>query len=507
MDGTNKPRPVTNYKRELAFILFKHVRLIITTTLAVFLAAIAVVLFWPPSYGAYGSLLMKSHRIDRDPSVLENAELRTAPVSDNDTYSELSILTSDEVYGMTLRALEQAGHTDALIALNEEPDKRLRALRDMVTARVVPTTAVIEATVTGNDPIITLLTLQTVFDNYLSLRQHIFSPGSATDELAERVEAVKEDIGRRNRDMAEFLSRTNLTNVDQQISSNLQVRANLETALVALERNIADLRGEIAYFNELLTSRDVQMLATAHLAGNITLTGRADIASYLRQDQTKLVAAEESRTTTLARMAQIDEQNQGLRRNQLTYDTMVQELQVLQRSYQTLLTRYGEAQMAQQPKPDAHNPYVSFVAPPRLLDEVLFPKARMVLPIGLIAGGLLALSLAFVKESLDHSFSRPEDVEQVLGIPVLFSIPNGSIRRVRWKTAAHTPALVTGAMPRLRWLRRTVQLALVVGVLWAVGAIASGDWPHTLINISQQHGDPLVAIPDAGTPPAAEASP
>ncbi len=38
-------------------------------------------------------------------------------------------------------------------------------------------------------------------------------------------------------------------------------------------------------------------------------------------------------------------------------------------------------------------------------------------------------------------------------------------------------------MPRLRWLRRTVQLALVVGVLWAVGAIASGDWPHTLINI------------------------
>lgn len=483
MDVSNRPLAVTNYKREIAIILFKHFRLIAWTTVTVFTLAVLITLFWPATYGAYTSLLVKSHRIDRDPTVLEASELRPAPVTDNDTYSEMSILTSDEVLGRTLRALEQAGRSDALMALSETPDKRMRKLRDAITAKVIPTTALIEVTLAGSDDKLTLQILRTMLDNYMTLRQSVFMPGSAVTALADKVRSVKADIEHRTQAMADFLARNNLSNADGQITSNLQIRASLETSLVTLERNIADLQAEISYFSELLSSRDTQMLSAAHLAGNITLTGRAEIASYQRQDQEKLASAEQARRDTLVRLAAIDDQNQKLRRSQLTYDTMVQELQVLQKAYQSLLTLHGEADMAHRPSADGPNPYVSFVASPQLLDEPIFPKARIVLPVGLVAAVLLGLGLAFVKESLDHTFTRPEEVEQQLGVPVLFSIPDGGIRSRTWrKTAMLTASGGSAVPPRARWLRRGMQLALVVVTLWAVGAMVRSEWAGSLIS-------------------------
>ena len=56
-------------------------------------------------------------------------------------------------------------------------------------------------------------------------------------------------------------------------------------------------------------------------------------------------------------------------------------------------------------------------------DEPAFPKKKIVIPIGVIAGLLLGLALAFIKELLDHTFKTPEDVAQQLGLPVIGSLP------------------------------------------------------------------------------------
>lgn len=505
MDGTSKPKQPENYKREIAFILFKRTKLIMLTALAIFLGAIAIVLYWPPTYGAYGSVLLKSRRIDRDPTVLENTELRSGPVTDNDVYSELSIITSDELFGHTVRTLERKNQTGALATLGEYPEMRIAGLRASVTARVVPTTTLVEVTMTGGDPDATLVLLQSLFETYFWFRQRIYTPGGATEVLGEKVRRVQAEIAERNKAMGDFLARTGLSNADQQIQSNLAVRGDLEAALLALDRAIADLKAEIAYLNELLTSRDVQMLASVHMPGNVTLTGRADIASYLRQHETRLAAAQESRANTAARIDAIDQQNQALRRHQLAYDTMLQEATVLQHSYQTLLTRHAEATMEHQPAGDAPNPYVSFLVSPRKFDDKIFPRAGIVLPVGLVAGLLLGVALAFIKESLDHTFTRPEDVEHVLGIPVVLSIPAGGIRRTRWKGVASQTGSASPAwamQPRFPWLRRAVQLALVAAVLWAVGLMARGGFTGDVISITEQpqatSEDFIATVPDTG---------
>lgn len=473
MDGPAQPHQPENYKREIAFILFRRSRLILLTALAIFGAAIAIAAWWPPTYGAYGSVLLKSRKIDRDPTVLENTELRSGPVTDNDLYSDLSIITSDELYGHVIETLERRGETAALALLHEEPGKRVAALRSSVEARVVPTTTLIEVTLTGSDRQAAVTVLQALFDTYLSFRDRIYTPGSAAEALAEKVRRMQQDIAQRNQRVADFLKDNGLSDAEGQIASNLVVRRDLVVSQQTLDRTIEELRGEIAYLRELLSSRDPQMLAAVHLPGNVVLNGRAEIASYLRQDEARLQAARDSRLATVGRIDRIDRDNEGLRRNQLTYDTMLQETAVLQRSYQTLLTRLAEATMESQG--DAPNPYVAMLVSPRAFEDKLFPRPMLVLPVGLIAGVMLGVALAFVKETLDHTFARPEDVRQVLGIPVILSIPAGGIRRGRGKSVAagSSGALPAWAMrPRFLWLRRAAGVALVLVVLGVVGLMA-----------------------------------
>lgn len=506
MDGISKAKAPENYKREIAFILFKRTRLIVLTALTIFLAAIAILLYWPPTYGAYGSVILKSRKIDRDPTVLENTELRSGPVTDNDTYSELSIITSDELFSLTLATLAKAGQTDALEALHEDPAKRTSALRQALSARVVPTTTVIEVSLAGGDPDITLTTLNALFDTYFAFRHRVYAPGGEQELIGQRVERMRAQLEQRNRQTADFLANAGLSLADQQIQSNLHLRSQLGAELLTLDRSIADMKGENGYLNELLGSRDVQMLASVHLAGGVLLSGRADIASYLMQNEARLAVADAHRTEIARQIAELERQNQNLRRNQLTFETMLQETAVMQQTYQTLLTRYAEAQMESQSFDDASNPYVAYLVPPRLMPDVLFPKAGLVLPVGLVAAVLLGISLAFVKESLDHTFARPEDMEKALGVPVLLSIPAGGIRRGRRATAAATaaarPAPAWRMRPRFLWLRRAAQLALVAVLLWAVGLIARGEWPMGLVSVTHQPEaaaqDYLATIPDTG---------
>lgn len=52
----------------------------------------------------------------------------------------------------------------------------------------------------------------------------------------------------------------------------------------------------------------------------------------------------------------------------------------------------------------------------------MFPRKKIVLPLGLAAGIMLALLAVFTRHMLNRGFSKPSDVRSVLGIPTLASI-------------------------------------------------------------------------------------
>jgi polysaccharide biosynthesis transport protein len=105
---------------------------------------------------------------------------------------------------------------------------------------------------------------------------------------------------------------------------------------------------------------------------------------------------------------------------QIPYDILKNEYQTNQSLYQSLLGRLKNAEITAGLKAtDAH-----------LLDRASYPVAPvrpekdLDVAIGMISGLLVGLTLAFVREALDTSVKRPEDLENVIGAPVLALIPD-----------------------------------------------------------------------------------
>ena len=52
-----------------------------------------------------------------------------------------------------------------------------------------------------------------------------------------------------------------------------------------------------------------------------------------------------------------------------------------------------------------------------------FPGMEVIIPLGILIGFITGLSLGFLREFFDHTFKKPSDVENFIGLPVIFSIP------------------------------------------------------------------------------------
>lgn len=479
MDGMNSPALPENYVREVIFILFKRLRLIAVTVVLVGVAATAVALYWPPVYGAFGSVLVKGRRLDKDPGRLEQADVRSFPLSETDLQSEVSIITSDGLLGETLNEFAKQGRDDILASLDGDPEKRIDRLKSAITARVVPTSNVIEVTLSGGDPAVTLDILRTMFGIYPGFRERIYNTTSIGDFLDGQVQRLRQELVRKNDEATAFLERAGLTSADQQIAANLGQQRDLETLLLTLETSIADLDGEIRYLDDLLASPDVARFASVRLADGTSLGGRPEIAARIQQQHARLAVAQSNAQRVREHIRDLTETNLALRRNQLTYQVMERELAVLGQAYQTLLTRHNEA-LINGPQGDGGSPYVSALVAPRSLSAPLFPNQKITIAVGMVAGVLLGVSLAFIREFLDRTFARPEDVQRILGVPTLFSIPDGLP-----KDAASGQSWSDGGMAARRpWRRRAVQLVFALALLGGTaGWMARGTLPPILASL------------------------
>jgi uncharacterized protein involved in exopolysaccharide biosynthesis len=67
---------------------------------------------------------------------------------------------------------------------------------------------------------------------------------------------------------------------------------------------------------------------------------------------------------------------------------------------------------------------ISLVQPATYPVEPIRPKKLLNIALGFFLGIFGGIGLAFVSEYMDHTFKKPEDVTEKLGLPVLASIPN-----------------------------------------------------------------------------------
>ena len=488
------PETMDNYKREIAFILFRRWPIIVATGAAVVMLAVFVVLFWPRTYGAEGSLLIKGSRIERAPEALEDTQLRTSSVSEEDLISQVAILTSRELMRRTVEDLKAEGMISLLETLGSSERSQARKLVGSVEARVVPTSNVIRVTFTHSDRTAATILLSAIFKNFITYQQEVFSPQTVSSFLSDQMRRFQTDLRIKNTEMADLIESTGLTSVELQIEQNLVLKRELQSQLNQAETEALSQAALIQRINDELESSGISLFTFVENLGiaslsdklQVALVERADLARRYRPDGTPAVSRYDSMIEDLyaqlerevtgirdetealyqvsrqrisdlqRRISAIDGENVALRTSYLKLKEMEREAEILQTSYETFFRRNEEAIIQTSGGSGFVTSYVSLVQPPTAMDSPVFPQTMPILAAGIFAGAFLGLALGLFAELQDHTLKRPEEIQRRLGIPILFSVSD---------IDAEPQPKISRELLLFR-IGLIVVLVLVIGIVW-----------------------------------------
>lgn len=257
--------------------------------------------------------------------------------------------------------------------LYEQDPQQFQQLVDQlhggISAKAIPETNIIQITATGSQP------------------QRVAERANLTAEAY--IEANLMERNKQSRKVREF--------VEAQL---VQTEIKLRTA----EERVRQMRetGSATGMGAVLQNR------VTDLQGQLT-----NLAPRLTEQHPDIIRLK-------SQLSQVESQLQALPRAELEYARLSREMEINQRMYGTLRERLEEARIAEAEKvPDA-----SIIERAPVPASPISPRKPLGLSIGLLLGAILGCVLAFVTETTDTSIGTIEDVETLLGLPVLAVIPH-----------------------------------------------------------------------------------
>jgi polysaccharide biosynthesis protein PslE len=189
---------------------------------------------------------------------------------------------------------------------------------------------------------------------------------------------------------------------------------SLHPQVIALRRQVAETK-KILDEQEEVRSTTTSRLSSVHLGA-----------------QTDLMAAEALAAAQRAEANSLKEQFDAVRSkihtlndNEIRITDLTRKTQLLDASYRTYVTNREQARIDQE-LATGRISNVNVVQPATLVAKPSNPRVPLILLGGLLLASVGAVCVAFAAEFLDPSLKTSEQVENELGIPVLFSVPRGT---------------------------------------------------------------------------------
>ena len=109
--------------------------------------------------------------------------------------------------------------------------------------------------------------------------------------------------------------------------------------------------------------------------------------------------------------------------------TLTRDYDLLKANYQSLLDKRIQAKMAENLERRQLGEQFRVLDPARMPERPIKPDRRKIILIGTFLGLVLGGGLGYIKESMDRSFRKPEEIEGFLGFPVIAAIPKIETRK------------------------------------------------------------------------------
>lgn len=504
----NAPLTQKNYGREIAFILFSQKWIGFLGTLLVVAATFAVVFGVTPKYEAVGTFLVKGKKVDTDPGSLEKAQLRVMPITKADLHSEVEILTSGQVNHATAKELIPKGlwHFIGIPKDSSEgylTDMLQGRLASRLTITVVPSSNVVEARLRWPDPKQAELILDTLMRNYLTYRDTIFNPQEVGEFFSEQVDNYQRALNEKQQELMDIVSRTNAPDAEAEIRQNLELHASIEGRLNELESERLEIKAFVGQIETTLASKRIQYFGfidnetvrglgsrlqdlamrreqvrqltdtrTSRRATSSSETRlddiekarnqamdkqvvalhaqlRSEVRAFLDGRKSRLAGLNERIAAQKARLEEIEKRNVELKKAHMRADWLRQETALLTESFKTFFQRREQANLTNAQGQGSLS-HVIILQRAEGNPTPVFPNERRLVPLGMLAAIFTGISLAFLSHFFDQTVKRPEDVEETLGVPVLFSISEQGgrwgrkISRFKAKAAHERPSAAPG---------------------------------------------------------------
>jgi capsular exopolysaccharide synthesis family protein len=433
------------------------------TVVAVAVIATALASFYSlrtkPVYKSVASLEVEPDT----PQVQSLNDVYQQPHGDQDTLqTQIQILQTDN---LAWRTIEQMGlaQNPAFVGVegieSTDSDTRkvqlIKMFQSQLSANLLPGSRIIHVGFESTDPHLAARIVNALVQNYTeySFRQRYDATREAAGRMEQQLDELKAKVENSQRELVDYQRKhamvedSDKQNVIEQRLSQLSVdltqaqsdriakeaiytqwksspelvaAASHDDLLHGLQEKQADLQSQYVqaldtygpnYPKVIRLNREVE-----EAAAQVTAERQRAIEHYYND-----YLASRSREQLLSQaMTQQKEELGNFNQLLIEHNILKGEFQTNQQLYQKLLERLKDATVTA----GLRSTNIHLVDPALPPTGPIRPRTRFNIAAGLFTGLVLGVVLAFVREAADSSLKAPEDVELLLGMPVLALIPS-----------------------------------------------------------------------------------
>jgi len=214
---------------------------------------------------------------------------------------------------------------------------------------------------------------------------------------------------------------------------------SMRQQLYALELRERELRAKFRDVHPLVVGVQRQVAEAREILekeGSTRIQATQGISPVREKLELDLVGEQTEAASLTARLDALRLQQKDLRKQlaelndyEVRIGNLQRQVDLLDANYRTYAGKVEEARIDASLQ-DERITNVNVAQPASLAQKPVAPKKALLLGLGLMVGTLGGLGLAIAAEFLDQSFKTPGEVEQVLELPVLVSIPRVPTNRV-----------------------------------------------------------------------------
>lgn len=372
----------------------------------------------------------------------------------------------------------------------------INAVLGKLSTRQIGKSRAIAVSFQAEDPQLAASVVNTIanYYQYDQLEAKFEATRRASTWLADRLDELKDKVLSSERAVEDFRGQAGLTMGANAMMINQQI-TNASTELAAAKSRFANAEaqlhlvdrmsagGERATLAQVLDAPVLQALfkqdselrqrraelaqrfGPRHPAMLAVSAEVADVAARIKQETTKLLdtirntaQAERAKVATLEQdLAQLQSREKELSERQVSLRGLEREASATSQLYETFLSRSKEtAAEVSLAKPDAR--IISTADVPL---RPTYPRKTLVLAFGVVMSAVAGIAMAYLVETRCNArFSRIEDVEETLGVPVLSLMPYvASARHGDWSLSQYVDRKpLSQAADAVRGLRTALRL-------------------------------------------------